>query len=72
MDGSAGVRGFLLNNPFITTDNAGLGAVVFTEEENLGKIAFEKIRKNHSYTGLKKLILCSFTNDGSISQISTI
>jgi len=58
---SDGVKGFLMNNPFIYEDNTGLnGAIFFEGNESLSETVFEKIYKNYYINGLSRLVIYRF------------
>ena len=61
-----GVKGFLVNNPFIYQDQTGLNGAIFLEgDQSFFKEYFSKICKDHYIKGLSKLMIYQFGEAGS-------
>jgi hypothetical protein len=56
-----GLRGFLLNNPFIYKDSTGIKGAVFVEaDKSLARQDFAEIYKSFYVEGLSKLVVYRF------------
>lgn len=61
-----GVKGFLLNNPFIYEDKTGLNGAIFTDNErSLSLRDFKKISNDFYFEGLSKLVIYNFSDNNS-------
>ena len=58
---SAGVKGFLLNNPFLYMDETGFnGAVFIDNDQSLSEGDFERIYKDYYLPGMSRLFIYRF------------
>ena len=66
---TTGVKGFLLNNPFLFMDKKRLNGAIFVEiDEPLSEKDFGKIYKDYSLTGMNKLYVYRFGDGNSKVQ----